>query len=197
MCTQKGSRAVMEEVTRSNLKLSMPSRSRSVLREQALAAWSFQPSGTAKDHDAEIAWIFQASQRDMEIVIRALVRELNSRPEEEVIIGTSNEKITGSSTSEVASSSMSSCDPGSPFQAAVEAKASASVEVSDSMESQSETPGTRSPSAEALSRSCNNQRSIPVMNNFIGKRQLRRGNRAPPTLQVYEVVAKDFTVEWK
>jgi len=178
--TQRGRSPVMEEVTRSNLKLSMPSRSRSALKEQALAAWRFQPSDTAaKDQEADAPWIFQASQRDMEIVTRALERELNSRADEGVIVRTS-EKITGTFTSEVASSSMSSCDPGSPSQVAVEAKAS--LEVSDPKAGQYEAPGTRTPPAESLSRSCNNQRSIPAMNNFIGKRRSRRGNRAPLTI---------------
>jgi hypothetical protein len=152
------------------------------LREEALDAWHFQPSVTAKDKDTDAAWIFQASQRDMEIVTRALERELNSRPDEGVIIRNSNEKIAVTSMSEVVSSSMSSCDAGSPSQAAVEAKASAIVEVSDSMDGQFEAPGTRTPPAESLSRSCNNQRSIPAMNNFIGKRRSRRGNRAPLTI---------------
>lgn len=169
----------MEEVTRSNLKLSMPSRSSSVLREQALAAWRLQPSETAKDQDADAAWIFQASQRDMEIVTRALERELNSRPHEGVSTRTS-EKIAGTYTIEVMSSSISSCDPGSPSQAAVEAKAS--LEVSESKAGQYEAPGSRIPPAESLSRSCNNQRSISAMNNFVGKRRSRRGNRAPLTI---------------
>lgn len=169
----------MKEVTRSNLKLSKPSRSRSVLREQALAAWRLQPSETAKDQDADATWIFQASQRDMEVVTRALERELNSKQDEGVIVGTS-EKITGTATSDVASSSMSSCEPDSPAQAAVEAKAS--LEISDSKAGQYETPGTRITPAESLSRSCNNHRSIPAMNNFTGKRRSRRGNRAPLTI---------------
>jgi hypothetical protein len=172
----------MEEVTRSNPKLSMCPRNRSVLREEALAAWRFQPSVTAKDKDTDAAWIFQASQRDMEIVTRALERELNSRPDEGFIIRNSNEKIAVTSMSEVVSSSMSSCDAGSPSQAAVEAKASAIVEVSDSMDGQFEAPGTRTPPTEAVSSSCNNQRSIPAMNNFIGKRRSRRRNRAPVTI---------------
>lgn len=167
----------MEEVTRSNLKLSMPSRSISVLREEALAAWRFQPADTAKDQDADAAWIFQASQRDMEVVTRALERELNSRPHEGV---RTSEKIAGTSASEVVSSSMSSCDPGSPSQAAFEAKAS--LEVSKSKAGQYETQGTQTPPAESFSRSCNNQRSIPAMNNFVGKRRSRRGNRAPLTV---------------
>ena len=117
------SRAVMEEVTTSNLELSMQySSTRNVLREEALAAWRFQPSDRVKDHDAQAAWIFQASTRDMEIVTRALVTELNSRPDGGVIFGTSNEKNAGPCTSETASSSISSCDPGSPSQHAVEAK---------------------------------------------------------------------------
>jgi hypothetical protein len=177
----------MEEVTRSNLKLSMPSRSRSALKEQALAAWRFQPSDTSRDQHADVAGMFQPSHPDMEIVVGALERELNSRPEEGVIIGNSSEKnssekIAGSSTSEVASSSMFSCDLGSPSQATVEAKAIASVEVSDSMAGQSEAPGTRTLPAEALSRSCNNQKSVPAMNNFLGKRRSRSGNRAPLTI---------------
>jgi hypothetical protein len=174
----------MKKGKRSNPNLSMPStgRGRSILREEALAAWRFQPSGMAKDLPARHGnrnedlpglpvWIFQASQRDMEIVTRALVRELNSKPDEGA--------FTGPFTSEVPSSSTSSCDPGSPSHTAVEAKASASVEVSDSMAAQFEGPGTRT---EALSRSFNNQRSIPALNNFIGKRRSRRGNRAPITL---------------
>jgi len=147
-----------------------------------LAAWRFQPSDTSRDKHADVAGMFQASHPDMEIVVGALERELNSRPEEGVIIGNSSEKIAGSSTSEVASSSMLSCDLGSPSQATVEAKAIASVEVSDSMAGQSEAPGTRTPPAEALSRSCNNQKSVPAMNNFIGKRRSRSGNRAPLTI---------------
>ena len=114
MYTQKPSRAVMEKVTTSNLELSMQySSTRNVLREEALAAWRFQPSDRVKDHDAQAAWIFQASKRDMEIVTRALVTELNSRPDHEgVIITSSNEKSARPSTSEVPSSSISSCDPG-------------------------------------------------------------------------------------
>ena len=69
----------------------------------------------------------------MEIVTRALVTELNSRPDHEgVIITSSNEKSARPSTSEVPPSSISSCDPGSPSQAAIEAKASTRVEVLDS-----------------------------------------------------------------
>lgn len=115
--------------------------------------------------------------------MRALDLELNSRTEEGVITRTSNEKMAGSSTSEVASSSTSSCDPGSPSQAAMKAKASGSVEVSNSMTGQSETPRTRTrPLAEALARSCNDRRYIPMRNNFNGKRRWRRGNRAPLTI---------------
>lgn len=101
----------------------------------------------------------------METLIRALERgciELHSR---------------GSFTSEVTSSSMSSCNLGS-----LEAKASARVEVSDSMADKSKTPGIRTPLAEALSRSYNNQISIPLMNNFIGKRRSGRRNKAPLTI---------------
>lgn len=174
---------MVKEVTRSNPKLPLPYRSRSVLREKALAAWRLQPSDRAKDLPARNgnrnedlpglpAWIFEDSRRDMEIVTRALVTELNSRPNERVITRISNEKNAGPS------SSTSSCDPGSPSQTAVDAKASASLEVSDSMEAQSEAPGTRT---ETLSISCNNQRSIPGLNNFIGKRRSRRGNKAPIT----------------
>lgn len=172
----------MEEATRSNMKLSMPFRSRSILREEALAAWRFKPSDTAKDQDSDAARIFEASQRDMEMVIRALERELNSRPVESIIIGTSKEKIAGSSTGEVPSSSASSCDPGSPSESDVEAKASVKLRVSDPMVGQSESPGTRTRHAGALSRSCNNQRSIAVVNNSIGKRASRRRNKAPTTI---------------
>jgi len=172
----------MEEVTRSNPKLSMCPRNKSILREEALDAWHFQPFVTAKDKDTDAAWIVQASQRDMEIVTRALQRELNSRPDEGVIIRTSNEKIAVTSMIEVVSSSMSSCDPGSPSQAAVEAKASAFVEVSDLMDGQFQALGTRMSPTEVVSRSCNNQRSIPAMNNFIGKRWPRRKNRALVTI---------------
>ena len=166
-----------EEIKISSLKPPMPSSSssRSVLREQALAAWRFQPFDTTKDQDAHAAWIFKASQRDMEIVTRALVTELNSRPAEEVIITTSNEKNAGPSTSEIPSSSISSCDPGSPSETAVEAKAKAcaSVEDSDSKAGLSEAPETRILHAEALSRSCKNQRSIPAMKNFSSKKRSR------------------------
>jgi hypothetical protein len=128
----------------------MPSRKRSVLREEALAAWRFQPSDTTKDLPARHgnrnedlpglpAWISQASRRDTEIITTALMRELNSRPDE----------------------------------------GKTSAEVSDSMAAQFEALGTRT---EALSRSCNNQGSIPALNNFIGKRRSRRGNRAPITI---------------
>lgn len=180
----------MKKVTRSNLKLSMPCRTLSVLREQAVAPWRFQPSDSAKflpsrhgNHNKDLPGpppcILLSWQRDMEIVTRALVRELKCRPDGGVISRTSNEKNMGPLTSEIASSSTSSCDPGSPFPKPVEAKSSASVEVSDLMDAQFEVPGTRT---EALSRSCNTQRSIPGLNNFIGKRRSRRGNRAPITI---------------
>lgn len=164
------------------MELSISSSSRSILREQALAAWRFKPSDTAKDQDADAAWIFEASQRDTELVIRALERELNSRPDEGILIGTLNNNIAGSSRSEVASSSTSSCDPGSPSRAAVEAKASESVEVLHSMAGQSETPGTRNRLAEALLTPCNNQRSVPVRNNFIRKSRSRSGKGAAITI---------------
>jgi hypothetical protein len=180
----------MEEVTGSNLKLSMPFRSRSVLREQALAAWRFQPSDTAKNQGVDAAWIFQASQQDMEIVTRALERELNSRPDEGVVIRSSNEKNVGPSTSEVAPSSMSSCDLVNPSQAAEEVKAS--LEVLDST-----AKGNRTPPAEALSKSCNNQRSIPAMSNFIGKGRSRRGNRAPITIMTSDTAKnQDIDAAW-
>lgn len=160
----------MEKVTRSNLKLSMPSRNRSGLKEQALAAWHFQPSNKANHQHTDTAWIFEAAQRDMETRTRALVTELNSTPDDDgLIIRTSDEKNAGPSTSEVTSSSVSSCDPGSPSQAA--------QEVSSSM-----IPGNQTPPAKALSIACNNQRSILAMNNFICKRLWQRRKRAPITI---------------
>jgi len=164
----------MEEVSRSSL--SVPWRSRSVLREKALAAWRFQPSDMAKIQNTDAAWIFKAAQRDMEIITRALERELNSRTNDDgVIIRTWDEKNAGPSTTEAVSSSVSSCDPGSPSLGAEEAKEC--LEVSDSM-----ARGNRTLPAEALSRSCNNQRSIPATNNFMGKRRWRRRKRAPITI---------------
>lgn len=109
------------------------------------------------------------------MVTRALERELNSRTGEEATIRTSNKKNAGPSPSEVTSSSMPFSNPGSPSQAGEEAKAS--LEVSDSMASKN-----RTPSAEPLSTSCSNQRSISAMNDFIGKRRSRRGNRSPITI---------------
>lgn len=121
----------------------------------------------------------KASQRDMEIVTRALVAELDSRADEGTLTRTSNAKNAVPFTSEVVSSSTFSCDPGSPSHSTVEQKASASVEESDSVAAQFETPGIR---AEALSKSCNNRRSTPALNNFICKQRTRRGNRAPITI---------------
>eukprot|EP01018_Ginkgo_biloba_P009262 Gb_22131 [translate_table: standard] len=51
---------------------------RSVLREQALAAWKFLPSCTVGEKDFDPAQFAQTSQRDMELLTRALERELNS-----------------------------------------------------------------------------------------------------------------------
>jgi len=166
----------MEEVSRSNLKLSVPWRSRSISREKALAAWRFQPSDTAKIQNTDAPWIFEAAQRDMEIIRRALERVLNSTPDDDaLIIRTSKEENAGPSTSEVTSSSVSSCDPGSPSQGNEEAKES--LEVSDSM-----ARGNRTPPADAFSNPRNNQRSIPATNNFIGKRRSQRGNKTPITI---------------
>jgi len=166
----------MEEVWRSNLKLSVPWRSRSVLREQALASWCFQPFDTAKIQDTDAAWIFQAAQRDMEMITKTLERELNSTPDDHgLLITTPDEKNAGSSTTEAVSSSVSSCDPGSPSQGAEEAEES--LEVSDSM-----ARGNRTPPADALSRSCNNHRSLGATNNFIGKRRSQRRNKTPSTI---------------
>jgi len=120
------------------------------------------------------------------------VRVLNSRPNEGVITRTPNQKNAGPLTNEVPSSSTSRCDPGSPSHTAVEAKASASVEVSDSTSAQFEAPWTPT---EALLRSSNNQRSISALNNYISKRRSRRGNRAPITISRadFQVMVQQMT----
>lgn len=126
--TSSNSLALTAKVARSNLTLLMPSRSRSVLREQALAPWRFQPSDTAKvlparhgnrnkDFPGLPAWIMKASQRDMEIVTRALMAELDSRADEGALTRTLNKKNVVPFTSEIVSSSTSSCDLGSPSRA--------------------------------------------------------------------------------
>jgi len=167
---------MMEEVSRSNVKLPVPGRSRSVLRKQALASWRFQPSDTAKIQDTDAAWIFQAAQRDMKMIRRALERELNSTSDDHgVLITTPDAQNAGSSTTEAVTSSVSSCDPGSPSQGAEEAEES--LEVSDSM-----ARGNRTLPVDALSRSCNNQRPLATTNNRIGKRRSRRGNKVPITI---------------
>merc|ERR1711915_646242 len=107
----------------------------------------------------------------MEMITKALERELNSTPNDHgLIITTPDEKNAGSSTTEALSSSVSSCDPG-----AEEAKES--PEVSDSM-----ARGNRTLPVDALSRPCNNQRPLATTNNRIGKRRSRRGNKVPITI---------------